>query len=1091
MDNSAHKTLIDKVEGFARKYYVNKLLHGVLLGAILWLLLLLALNTLEYFSWLTQSGRFVLFLFLILGTLAIGLAYFVVPIVNLVRFRKKMPNEKAAVLIGRFFPEIKDRLLNTLQLANDAKNADSQLLAAAIDQRTAALSPFRFSDAVSFRENVKFAVPFFALLTTALLLTIFVPRFAVQPTQRIINYNQYYERPLPYSITISDTVIELTKGEDAQFSIAVTGDRIPANFFVKGNFGQQLMTRNKDNTYDFVFRNVAEDFDFKVVGGDYTSPRLSVVVHPKPVLLSYSAALDYPDYTHFQDEKFDGRNHLIVPAGTKIAFTFLLRDADSCLVAIGDSLTTSCEIKNSSATYKMVAGHSEKFCLSIANQWGGEAETMLFHIDVTPDAYPDIKVEQFSEKLYSTLYYSGLLTDDYGFTRLTFNYNSPNGQTKSVSVPFDKSGTRSSFFYNIDSDSLDIEGGKPMEAYFEIWDNDAFHGPKSKRSEVFVFTPPTPSTLDSAANATQNEVLAQMAEKAKEAEQLRNEIDQLLRELVSKQELDWFDKEKIKNVVEKQNQLQQEWNEMQEEQQNLTDFMKNNNLANEEMLRKQEKINKLFEETVNDELKKVMDEIEKLLEKLPRERLQEMLRDMKNDNQQLNDLLDRNLSLLEQLKTEKEINDLIQKLEQLADELQGDDAEGKDANEAKDEFDKMMDELSNLEEKNKTLQDPFDLSRDEQLENDIRQDLNDASSSQQQGDQNQSQQQKSSAGQKMQQVANKLSMQMQMGGMQQMAEDAQLVRQMLENTVLASHRQENLMLEVGQMHKDDPQMSAKLVEQSELLQNFNMVRDSLKAMALRQPEIKNFVFDELHNIETQSNLALRSMNELNMYAATESQQRALMAMNNLALMLAESLENMQNSMMSMGMPMQGSNSQQGNQPSQNMKGMSQKQQELGKKLKEMQQQMQKEGGTNQSNMSEQLARMAAEQEMLRQGMQQMLNEMKENGELGDGGLQKIIEDMKKLEEEIVNKKITNKTVQRNQEIISRMLESEKAMQEREKDQKRKSNEFKGSLKPRNIDPLQFEQNMKKNQDFLKSQPIEYQPYYKDKINQYYLRKNTF
>lgn len=1089
MDKCVHKTLNDKVEDFVRKYYVNRLLHGLLLGAMLWLLLLLALNTLEYFSWLTPSGRFVLFLFLIIGSLAIGIFYLVIPLVNLIRFRKKMPNEKAAVMIGRFFPEIQDKLLNTLQLAGDPHSSENELLAAAIDQRTAALSPFRFTDAVDFKDNIKFAIPFFCLLIVALLLTIFVPRFAVQPTQRIINYNQYYERPLPFSVVLSDTVIELTQGDDTTFSIAVTGERIPDNFFVKGKFGQQLMRKNRDNSFDFVFRNVAEDISFNVVGGDYTSPPLALVVHPKPVLLSYSAALDYPEYTRIQDEKLEGRNHLIVPAGTRVSLTFLLRDADSCYI-VRDSVTQLCDVANSSAKMSFTAAASEKIGVMIANRWGKGTETIFFHVDVTPDAYPDIKVEQYSEKLYSDLYYSGLLTDDYGFSKLTFNYTDPaNGKTYSQPVAFDKSGTRSSFFYSVDADSLSIGGGKPMEAFFEVWDNDAFHGPKSKRSEVFVFTPPTSSTLDSAANATQNQVLSQMADKAKEAEQLRNEIDQLLRELVSKQELNWYDKEKIKNVLEKQNQLQEDWKALQEEQQSLSDFMKNNDLANEELRQKQEKINKLFEETVNDDLKKVMDEIEKLLEKLPRDRIQEMLRDLKTDNQQLNDLLDRNLSLLEQLKTEKEIYDLIDKLEKLAEELQNEQSDDKDANAAKDEFNKMMDELSKIEEHNKSLTDPFDLSRDEQLENDIKQDLNDASSSQQQGDNQQSQQQMNSAGQKMQEMANKLAMQMQMGGMQQMAEDARLVRELLDNTILASHRQEELMLEVGQLQKDDPQVSEKLVEQSDLLQNFNIVRDSLEAMALRQPIIQNFVFDELHNIETQTNLALRSMNELNLNAATGSQQRSLMAMNNLALMLSESLENMQNAMMSMGMPMQGSNGQQGNQPSQNMKGMTQKQQELGKKLKELQQQMQKEGGTNQSSMSEQLARMAAEQEMLRQGMQQMLDEMKQNGELGDGGLQKIIEDMKKLEEEIVNKKITPKTVKRNQDIISRMLESEKAMQEREKDQKRKSNEFKGTLNRRVVDPLEFERSMKRGEDYLKTQPIDYQPYYKDKINQYYLRKN--
>ena len=1088
MDKSVHKTLIAKVEDFVRKYYANKLLHGILLGAMLWLALMLSLNTLEYFSWLTTTGRFILFLFLVLGSVAIAIWYFIVPTVNLVRYRKAMPNEKAAVMIGRFFPEIQDKLLNTLQLADSADSSDNELLSAAIDQRSAALSPFRFSDAVSFRENTKFAVLLFLMLVVAVVLAIFVPRFAIQPTQRIINYSQHYDKPLPYSVALSDTVIELTKGDDAVFSISVTGERRPDNFFVKGNFGQQLMNNNNDNTFSFVFRNVAENIDFNVVGGDYRSMPLSIVVHPKPVLLSYSANLDYPGYTHYQDETFEGRNHYVVPAGTRIKFTFLLRDVDTCIVNRDDSLAELCPVVNSSAVYSHLAVQSEKIGLSIANRWGNGTETVYFHIDVVPDAYPDIKVEQISEKLYSTIYYSGLLTDDYGFSRLTFNYvDSPGGKTRSISVSFDHSGSRSSFFYNVDADSLNVEGGKPMEAYFEVWDNDAFHGPKSRRSEVFVFTPPTPSTLDSAANAAQNDVINRMAEKAKEAENLRNEIDQLLREMVSKQDLDWYDKEKLKDAVEKQNQLQEEWNKLLEEQQSLTDFMKNNNLSNNEMLQKQEKINKLFEEVVTDELDSIMEEIEKLLEKMPRERLQDLLRDLKSDNQQLNDMLDRNLALLEQLKTEKDIYDLIDKLEKLADELQSDDASGKDANEAQEEFNKMMEDLSGIEERNKALSDPFDILRDEQLEQDIQNELDDASSSQRQGNQKQSQQHKNNAGQKMQQMAGSLSMQMQMGGMEQMAEDAKLVRQMLENTVLASHRQEALMTEVGKLHKDDPQLHSKVVEQSDLILNFGLVRDSLKAMAMRQPAIKNFIFDELDNIQTQSNLALHDINELHLGSAVASQQRALMSINNLALMLAESLEDMQNMMMAM--PMMGNESQQGGQQSQNMKGMSQKQQELGKKLREMQQQMQKEGGKNQSNMSEQLARMAAEQEMLRQGMQQMLDEMKQNGELGDGGLQRIIEDMKKLEEEIVNKKINNQTIRRNQEIVSRMLESEKAMQEREKDQKRKSNEFKGSLAPRNIDQLKYEQNSRKSQDFLKQQPIEYQPYYKDKINHYYLRQN--
>ena len=174
-----------------------------------------------------------------------------------------------------------------------------------------------------------------------------------------------------------------------------------------------------------------------------------------------------------------------------------------------------------------------------------------------------------------------------------------------------------------------------------------------------------------------------------------------------------------------------------------------------------------------------------------------------------------------------------------------------------------------------------------------------------------------------------------------------------------------------------------------------------------------------------------------------------------------------------------------------MQNMKQLQEQLGEQLKQLQQQMQnKQGQAMSKQLAEELARMAAEQEMLREGMQQMLNEMKKNGQLGDDGLNQIIKDMERLEEDIVNKRITNQTLERNREIVSRMLESEKAQQKRDQDERRKSNEYKGSKFERRVDPLYYEQRLKKSQEFLKQQPIQYQPYFKSKINEYYLKKNS-
>ena len=62
-------------------------------------------------------------------------------------------------------------------------------------------------------------------------------------------------------------------------------------------------------------------------------------------------------------------------------------------------------------------------------------------------------------------------------------------------------------------------------------------------------------------------------------------------------------------------------------------------------MKKQEQINKLFEEVIPDEMKKMMEELEKMLGEMPREKMQQMMQDLKNSNKELQEMMDRNLAL--------------------------------------------------------------------------------------------------------------------------------------------------------------------------------------------------------------------------------------------------------------------------------------------------------------------------------------------------------------------------------------------------------------------------------------------------------------
>ena len=299
------------------------------------------------------------------------------------------------------------------------------------------------------------------------------------------------------------------------------------------------------------------------------------------------------------------------------------------------------------------------------------------------------------------------------------------------------------------------------------------------------------------------------------------------------------------------------------------------------------------------------------------------------------------------------------------------------------------------------------------------------------------------------------------------------------------------MSEISVMKKDDPSISQKISRQKEISDNFAMVEDSLRKMALRQTMIKDFVFKELQVIDQQLGSSMQDILELRLSSATSKQQNAMMSMNNLALMLSESLKDMDSQMQGMS---NSSCSKQGNSKSekgkqQSMKNMKDLQQQLGEQLRQMQkqmQQMQKDGMPMQS-LSEELVRMAAEQEMIREGMQRLLDEMKKNGILEDDGINDIIKEMDKLEDDIVNKRINNQTIRRNKDIMSRMLKAENAQQEREKDEKRKSDEYKGEPQTHSIDELRYEESKNRQQDFLRYSPIEYQQFYKTKINEYFFR----
>src|SRR5690554_380015 len=150
--------LLTQVDAFIRKYYKNLMIKGLLLFFIIFLFTFLIVSGLEYLGHFNSLIRAVLFFsFLALNSYVL-IKYFILPVAKLFSFGKRINRYQAAQIIGDFFPQVNDKLLNTLQLrdATETNPQNIELIQASIQQNASQLNNLTFASAIDYSANKKF-----------------------------------------------------------------------------------------------------------------------------------------------------------------------------------------------------------------------------------------------------------------------------------------------------------------------------------------------------------------------------------------------------------------------------------------------------------------------------------------------------------------------------------------------------------------------------------------------------------------------------------------------------------------------------------------------------------------------------------------------------------------------------------------------------------------------------------------------------------------------------------------------------------------------------------------------------------------------
>ncbi len=1131
--------ILQALDAFVRKYYKNLLIRGLLYAVGIVVTLFLAAVMLEHFGWLSSVGRGIIFWVGVAAVLSVLVWLVVRPLLKMAGRGKRIGHVEAARIIGKHFPEVSDKLLNLLQLMKSGeRSSDSELLLAAINQKAAQLRPIPFLDAIDLKGNkkyLKYALPPLAVL---MVLLIVAPRTVTEPSRRIVNYNTIYEKPAPFAFRILNEDLSVQQGADFTLMVTTEGEARPAEAFIcLGDRRYRMHAEGDQFTYQWAKVNRTETFHFE--GGGVTSQEYSLTVLPNPSVLSFRMLLSYPAYTGRQSETVLNLGDAAVPEGTTVRWLFQTQDADSLYFFNPDyseapnHLSLSVDANGRVEITRRIMDNTD-YAFTVHNG-SAIADTLKYSISAIKDAAPMIVVEEVVDSLHpDRRLFRGRIKDDYGFSKLVFVHKTTNAKDTTrnalseAEIALNKEAAQE-FYFSFNTAELILVPGDELSYYFEVADNDAIHGPKKARSQVFEIKIPSEEELDRLLEQTSSDVRQSADLQMSELQRLQEEINEMMKKMVDKKELSWQDKKDLEQIAEKQKQVREMMQQMQQQIQENNRLEQKYREQSEQLMEKQRELDRLMNEVMDEKMKETMAEIDRMMKELDKQKVQQELEQLKLDNAELEKQLDQNIELMKRLEIEKKVEQTINKMDRLAEEqrelgTQTSSSAKKDKEELQqkqqelnDRFQQLKQELDQIKQDYKDLDPSTDFKIPSELEKQVEQNQRGAQQNLQKGKNKEAGKMQQQAADDMERLSEAIAEAQLDAEQEDMAEDAEEVRRLLKNLVHLSFNQEELINELGAIYIQDPKYQTIIARQNRIKDDFRTVEDSLRSMARRQLAVASAISKEVAEVNSGVARSLSGLLDMNQsfYGnykntnASRSMQYSMTSLNNLALVLAESLDQMQNQMRQNSQKKKNgqcknkgkSNSQCSNpgkgKPS--PKSIKQMQQELNKQMEALKKQLDKQGnkpgGRHQlgqgQQMSEEFAKMAAQQEMIRRMMQEYGTEMK-SASGGDPKLAKEIDQMMKqmeqTETDLVNRTITQQTIKRQQQIMTRLLEHEKAEMQREKEERRESHEA-GDLysQPSPAEMEKYNKQLQPASDQLHTVPPTLSPYYRDKVNDYFYR----
>ncbi len=914
-------------------------------------------------------------------------------------------------------------------------------------------------------------------------------------TQRLLSFWQSYEQPNPYRYTVFPGNTTVEQGAEFTASIGFEGtlpDELILYFKtdIESEYRSRLLKKvasaiNASYTATYVAPSLELNnaLSYYLSMDGFRSPIYRVDVQNRPRFLDLLAVLTPPRYTGLPTDTlrypfaqlngYQGTQVELLTKLNKPVEDLQLFRSDQSRLPIDSSFISTLGYLPPDTLLRITSLQLEQadtLRLNLKDTSGlqssrSEAGIIQFVLNAAIDAPPQVSllepVQDLSEVAPTSLPILYRASDDHGLgqARLRYILQRPFAEgeaTQNIPLGLARQDAIASYTWTLDE--LALRPKDELLFWIEVRDNDGYNGPKWGRSEERVLRIPSLTEFFDDISEQEDEVSSDMEDISESLEAIQERYDEFKENLIDQPEGNYEQQIQLESLQEEQREIEERIKELNEKFEAIKEELSEKNLLSEETLKSYEELEQLMKEIDDPTFRKALEQLRENLQQMNPEQMRQALEDFEFNEERYKERLERSIELFKQLKLTSDLEKLARSYEELAKEEAERNGESEDTDQSSEQETiqntEQTEQNSNKTQQPTPLTTPLTEQQKQALQEELDrlQEQNEALSEQTTPKNEQSiqelqefskekleeikkrlqQQSQPNLQQDFEELAQKTREQMQMMGQQQLNVNIAALQYILQSLLNLSLEQEKLVTATEETENQSQAYMDMARQQQRIEQVFNSLADSLYELSTEIPQFANRINEQKAQTLERIQSSLTQMIERQQNRASLASRQSFGGLNELSYELANLMDQLQNSQSGSG---SGSGGMSMQQMMEQMQQMGEQQQQMNQQIQDMINDMQGERLTQ--DQSQRLEQLSRQQNAIRKQLQ----EMQQNGGLEAGDelgsqLERMIEDMEETINDLRGGVIDPILIERQQNILTRMLQAEDALQERDEEERR-------------------------------------------------------